>query len=506
MTMPKQIKLEHASAGSPAARARPSRRAIGGARGVCVLLAVVLAGCMTPPEVVPTPARAPASVGIPAASSATALAADWWTGLGDPTLTRLIETALAGSPGLRVVQARLARAQAGVEATRADAGPTLGASASGTRQRFSENGLVPGALAGATRWVGAVQASAAWEIDFFGRHEVALRSALGAEQAAAAEVQAARVLLASDVARVYVRLAGLLEQRALMQRVLAQRAAVQALVRQRVDAGLDTAFEQRTAEGAPPSVRRQIEALEGEAQQARHALAALTAQPPDAVAGLAPRLADLRIVEVPEHLPADLLARRADIHAARWRVESAVQDVASARADFLPNVNLSALVGLSALGLDRVLRAGSRQYAVGPAINLPIFDAGRLRARLSGRAADLDAAIEAYNQAMVEAVHDVVDQISLLQSVARQRTEQDAALGAARSALDVARDRHRAGLVNRLAVLAGESAVLERQATALELEVRGADARLALIRALGGGYTAPAAPVPASASAPVAAR
>ena len=519
MYMPKQLKLEQVSARirpagvvgrSPRGTGRavptvPSASSVAATVAMCAAL-MTLAGCMTPPAVAPVVLRAPSSVGVPPAVVAPPIAADWWIGFGDARLTQLIDTALSGTPSLKVVQARLAVAQAGVDAARADAGPSLGANAGATRQRFSANGLVPGALAGATRWVGSAQAVASWEIDFFGRHEAALQAALGTEQAAAAEVQAARVLLSSDIARAYVRLATLLEQRALAQRTLAQREAVLTLVRQRVAAGLDTALELRQAEGALPAVRRQMEALDGQAQQGRHALAALTAQPPESLAGLAPRLADLRIVEVPEVLPADLLARRADIHAARWRVEAAVQDVASARADFHPNVNLSALVGLSSLGLDRLLRAGSRQYSVGPAVHLPIFDAGRLRARLSGRTAELDGAIESYHQTMVDAVRDVVDQVSQLQSVARQRAEQAAALRSARSALDVSNERHRAGLVTRLSVLAGESAVLEQQGIGLDLEARAMDARLALIRALGGGYAAsavPSSPVPAAAPAAV---
>jgi len=89
-------------------------------------------------------------------------------------------------------------------------------------------------------------------------------------------------------------------------------------------------------------------------------------------------------VAVPDVVPADLIGRRADLVAARWRVESAVGDVAAQRAQFYPNINLSAFVGISSSGLDRLLRAGSEQYGVGPAIRLPIFDSGRLRAGLKG--------------------------------------------------------------------------------------------------------------------------
>jgi outer membrane protein TolC len=125
------------------------------------------------------------------------------------------------------------------------------------------------------------------------------------------------------------------------------------------------------------------------------------------------------MVSLPEALPADLLGRRADISAARWRIEAATRDVDAARAQFYPNINITAFVGLSSVGLDRVLRSGSEQYGAGPAIHLPIFDAGRLRANLRGKASDLDLAIESYNGTVVDAVHDVADQLGSLQSLER---------------------------------------------------------------------------------------
>jgi outer membrane protein TolC len=128
----------------------------------------------------------------------------------------------------------------------------------------------------------------------------------------------------------------------------------------------------------------------------------------------------VRAVPLPEQVPADLLGRRADIVAARWRVEAATGDVAAAKAQFYPNINLVAFVGLSTLGLDRLLARGQPQYGIGPAIRLPIFDSGRLRANLSGRTADLDAAIASYNGSVVDAVHDVADQISSTRSLERQ--------------------------------------------------------------------------------------
>ena len=216
------------------------------------------------------------------------------------------------------------------------------------------------------------------------------------------------------------------------------------------------------------------------------------ALPPDAFAALTPQLRAVRAVPVPVVVPADLLGRRADIVAARWRVEAASHDVASARAQFYPNVNLTAFVGLSSIGLDRLVRAGSEQYGIGPAIRLPIFDAGRLRANLGSKTADLDAAIQTYNGSVIDAVHDVADQISSTRSVERQQREQAASLSSAEAAYDLATQRYRAGLATYLTVLNAETNVFVQRRLTVDLRARVIDSQVLLVRALGGGYAAPA--------------
>jgi outer membrane protein TolC len=135
---------------------------------------------------------------------------------------------------------------------------------------------------------------------------------------------------------------------------------------------------------------------------------------------------------------------------------------------------------------------GSEQWGVGPAVRLPIFDAGRLRANYRGRTADLDAAVESYNNAVLEAFHEAGDAVASVQSVARQQAEQVQAERAAEGAYDIAVQRYRAGLGTFLDVLAAETAVLAQRRLGVDLAARALDARVALYRALGGGYSAAA--------------
>src|SRR5690349_761630 len=228
---------------------------------VASVLVLALAGCASTDGIASNAKLvAPATLG--AAPAAASVAAEWWRGFDDPVLDDLIARATAGNPSLRVAAARTARASANVAAADAARAPLVTGSLDATRQRFSENSLYPPPLAGSVQNTATAQLNGSWELDFFGRNRAQLESAIGSERAAVADADAARVLLAVNVARSYVQLARLLEQRAVLDRVLAQRDEVFSLTRQRVDAGLDTNVELRQSEGFLPETRQQIEATD----------------------------------------------------------------------------------------------------------------------------------------------------------------------------------------------------------------------------------------------------
>lgn len=462
-----------------------------GSRWVLSVVAVlVLTACASSAGIAPsTPAIEPTELGLSDATvaSASQVNEQWWAAWGDAQLSDLMTHALKLHPTLQVAQARLARAGAAVMGEEAGSGPKLGLNADATRQHFSANSIYPAPLGGSTRTLANAQLAGSWEIDFFGRHGAALEAAVGTQRAAEADLAAARNLLTSQIAQSYVQLGRLLAQKSVAERALKQREQMLALIRQRVDAGLDTQVELRQGEGALPEARLQIEQIGEQVALARHALAALAAVSPDSLAQFEPALPDARQVLLPTVLPADLLGRRPDVAAARWRIEAATQGVKAAKAQFYPNVNLTAFAGLASIGLGKLVEAGSRQYGVGPAIHLPIFDAGSLRANLTARSVDVDAAVAAYNGAVVEAVRDTADQLTSLQSLARQRVAQTQAQAAAESAYDLAQQRYGAGLSGYLTLLGAESAVLAQQRQAVDLQARVLSTQVNLIRALGGG-------------------
>jgi len=477
--------------------ARASRSLALAAAAVALL---ALGACADMSGIAPSQARMrdTASLNLSPAPGVPAVDAQWWKAFGDPQLDALVAQALADSPSLRIAQARLARANAVTEVANAATRPQLNAGLDITHQRYTANGAVPPPLAGDIRDTGTLQLSTSWEIDFFGKNRAALDAALGAARAAAADAQAAQVLLAANVARQWFQLARINDQLTVARRTLAQRQETLNLVRDRVNAGLDTRLELRQAEGALPEARQQIESLGEQAALAQNALSALVGELPrqDRPAGRTPpAMAAIKAIANADVIPADLLGRRADVAAARWRVEAAGKDVDSAKAQFYPNINLVAFAGFSSIGLGRLLDSGSLQWGVGPALRLPVFDGGRIRANLRGKNADLDAAIESYNAAVLEAVREVADQLASRGAIARQQAEQRAAQEAAEGAYEIAVQRYRAGLGNYLNVLTAENSVLAQRRLAVDLAARALDTQVGLARALGGGWQGETAPV-----------
>ncbi len=455
---------------------------------LCVTAALLSACASSGTDKQPLAITQPQALGLSQATSTQI--PDGWQSLGDPVLDQLIVQALQNQPSLAVAQARVSRMLALAGVAESSSSPQGSLNADLTRQRYSENGLYPKPIAGNIYSSGNVQFGVSWTPDLFGQHTAEIASALNQVQAVQADAAAAALSLAAQVSRGYIALARLGSQREWAQRAVAQRQHLFSLTADRVNAGLDSQLEQRQAEGAMLEAQAQAEAVDEQIELVRHQLAALTGQGPNAYATLMPRVDQLKLEPLPYMLGVDLLGRRADVAAARWRVEGATQDVKVAQTQFYPNVSLGAFAGVNAIGLDQLFDNGSRQVGIMPAVRLPLFDGGRLRAQLKGKQGDLDVAIASYNGLVLDAVKEASDAISASQSLARQHTDQTRSLASAEAAYRIQRDRFEAGMSNQLALLNAESALLAQQRARTDVRARELDNRVALMKSLGGGWRA----------------
>jgi NodT family efflux transporter outer membrane factor (OMF) lipoprotein len=478
--------------------------------GTLLLMAVLAQACVAIPEHDAAPMPTPESfhlepdfkdaLATPAFKSGNWQQADWWRQFGDAQLNRLMDKALAENPDIRIAAARVRLAQQMAAFVHAGNQPQVAADASVTRERFSKNYIFPPYIAADPQIQGQIALNASLDLDFWGRNRDLYRARLSDAQAAAADQAETRLVISAALAQAYFHLQGSQARRAVAHAALLQREDFARLVRLRADNGLENLVAVKQAEADVARERANLVALERDIEAGKRMLAALTGGGPNDTSDL---LAVTPIPDaalpLPAMLPMDLLARRPDVTAARWRVEAAARQVGVAKAGFYPNINLIADVGVQSLGLSQLLTPESIFSTFGPAIHLPIFGGGSLRANLGARYAEYDIAVEQYHRALVNAAHNVADQLAAVRSLDQEQTHQAQALRDSEEAFRIARLRYQKGVSDYLVVLQVERDLLQQRDINTQLDEARRQAVLALIKALGGGYIASELP-PAQAS------
>ncbi|SOE75155.1 efflux transporter, outer membrane factor (OMF) lipoprotein, NodT family [Burkholderia sp. OK233] len=416
-------------------------------------------------------------------------AAGWADQFGDAQLKALLEEALKGSPTIAQARARIAGAQAYAETAKASTMPRVDANYSLTRQQFSGTAQVPPPYAGSWQTQNSGLLSASYDLDLWGKNREALKAAVSQVQASEADAEVVKLTLTTAVARTYNQLARLYVLHDIAQQEVERREQTDRITAGRIATGLDTEVERKTAQANLATARSALAALDGSILTTRYQLAALMGEGPDRGLSIArPSLGVGDEVRLPDNLPADLVSRRPDIVAARWRVDAITHEVKEAKAEFYPDINLSAAIGLDAFGFGRFLTAASRTGSAGAAIHLPIFDAGALRAQLKGRYADFDDAVATYNQTLISALSGVATQLAQIRSSDVQLGDAQAAQQAAREADDLAITQYKGGLTNQLTVLNADMNTLQADQAVANLLMDRRDQQIALASALGGGY------------------
>src|SRR3569833_1059457 len=463
-----------------------------------LLIGTSLAGCVSTPSTTPSEmALKPDTLGL-STDPAPQVADRWWTAFGDPQLDALVDKALTGSPTLAAALARVRAAQSQLAESRAATYPQVTGDGQVVRERLSKDYIIPPPFGGSTQWVGTLQANLSWSLDLFGKQQAQIDRAQATAHAAALDATAARLLLAGNVTQAYIALDRAYLLIDVAQEAVRRQEGVLTLTSGRVKAGLDATASEQQARARAASARQDLIRAQAVRELAVHQSAPLIGRGADAYDVAQPQLSQAAL-ELPATLPADLLARRADIAAAQARIEAATQGREVARKAYYPDINLIALAGTAALGLGPLFSAGALQYGAGAAIHLPIFDAGKLDAELARSTADLDQSVADYNETVLAAVKQTADAVTEIQSLQNQAGEQRAALAAAQSAFALAQQRYRSGLSPQLNVLDAENLLITQRRNAAALTADTASARVSLLMAIGGGFT-PEQPSTASTS------
>lgn len=414
----------------------------------------------------------------------------WWKDVKDEQLAALIKEGLAGASDMRVAGARFARARAMVGEANAALLPSVNIGGSVMGMKSSYNSLLPGnAVPHGWKDMGEVALDGNWTLDFWGKNKAALHSAEAQAKAAEAEAQEARLIVSTGIAASYTDLASLYKERDAAADARTVRGKTADLMAKRQGEGLENEGAVAHAHAGKEQAEAELAAIDEQIAITRNRIAALMGVGPDR--GLSIKRPTLPIDQsfgLPTNLPAELLGRRPDVVASRYRVEAAAKGIDRAEAGFYPNVNLMALIGFQSLGLSNLLLSGSHFGVAGPAVSLPIFDGGRLRAEYRAAEADYSEAVASYDSTLTQALREVADAVAGRQALSERLGRSRAAEANARKAWTIASNRYRGGLGTYLDVLSAEDALIQSRRAVALLEARAFTLDVALIRALGGGY------------------
>jgi multidrug efflux system outer membrane protein len=459
-------------------------------RASVLAAALSMSGCVGLPSK-PRPAALPTQAPLSdyAGEHGTWPAPDWWKRYHDATLDQLIDMALKSSPTLAAARARFDSARQSVRIAGAVSGAHIDAVADADRQRLSDNGVFPPRLLG-FYWYDLYDLGlqASYTFDWWGKQRDAVEAAMDEAHAARAERSAAALMLATSVADAYF------GWQADQSRLTLARERETTLLREagitasRIHAELESADQMHRADSGVAAVREQIAGLEGSARLRVVAIAALvgssaadlpafTAKPLPAIDGA-----------LPDDVGIDLLARRADITASRWRVEAAEKNRDSARAEFYPDISINALLGVQSIDIGNLLNYGSRVPQVAAAVHLPIFDEGRLKARYGAAQVGIDSAVASYRETLVDAARDVATQAATRAQIAAQRAQRVIEVDAAQRLRASAAARVRQGVDDSRTELTATDSWIEQRDALLQLDAQALSTDIGLQRALGGGY------------------
>ena len=418
----------------------------------------------------------------------------WWKIFADSELDGLIEQVNVSNQSLKVSEARYRQAQALVQSARASYLPTISANASSTRSRSGSARSAGGNDIATNHNLGL---SAGWELDVWGRIRRTVESNDANAQASAADLEAARLSLQSELAASYFQLRVNDAQKQLFDDTITAYEKSLELTRNRYTVGVVGKVDVVQAETQLLSARAQAIDLGVQRAQLEHAIAVLIGKPPTgfSIANIESNVSanvDWKVVlpTFPVGLPSTLLERRPDIAAAERRAASANAQIGVAKAAYFPTLSLSASGGFSSSTLANWISAPNRFWSLGPSLAETLFDFGKRGALSDQAVAVYDQAVATYRLTVLDAFQDVEDNVAALRILEQEATVQAEAVRAARESVALTINQYKAGTISYLSVVTVQTALLSNERTSVGLLGRRLSATVGLVRALGGGWSA----------------
>ena len=453
----------------------------------------LLGGCTVGPNYVRPKADVPADYKESndwkvAQPSAEAIKGKWWEVYRDSQLNSLEEKIDVSNQSLKSAQAQFLQARAAVRISRSFQFPTVTASPSIARERFSQNR--PLAISENTQTFNDFQVpgiDASYELDVWGRVRRTVEQSRSQAQASAADLASVSLSLHAELAMDYFELRGLDAQKQLLDSTVESFQKALELTQTRFNGGLASAVDVAQAQTQLETARAQSIDVEVQRAAFEHAIAVLTGQPPSTFS-LAQFPLDTPPPAIPPGLPSDLLERRPDVSAAERRMQAANAQVGIARAAYFPLITLTGQGGFESIAAGTLFQGPSGLWAVGGTALETLFDAGRRRGTSEQAKAAYDQSIDNYRQTVLTAFQEVEDNMAALRILQNEAQTEEVAVDAAKHSVELSITRYKGGVTNYLEVTTAQAAALTDEVTALTILTRRMTASVLLIKAIGGGW------------------
>jgi len=461
-------------------------------RGAAILAIALFGGCAVGPDYERPDAEVPqaykeAGAWKLAQPQDEASRGKWWELFKDPQLGALLEQVEISNQNVLASEAQFRRARSLLAASRAGYFPTVTADASIVRSR-SPSGPVGGTTAGRIITNRSATLDAGWELDLWGRVRRTVESNEANAQASAADLAAARLSAQAALASNYFLLRVLDAQKRILDDNVAALQRSLDLTKNRYAAGVAAKVDLVQAETQLKSTL--ADAIDTGVQRAQleHAIAILIGKPPAAFS-LPPTPLAVTMPAIPPALPSALLERRPDIAAAERTVAAANAQIGVAKAAYFPAFSLSGSLGSRAADASQWFTVPSRFWSIGPALSLPLFDAGLRRAQTDQAIAAYDATVAEYRQAVLTGFQEVEDNLAALRILEEEAKVQEDAVRAARESVILTTNQYKAGTVSFLNVAVVQASQLNNERAAMVTLGRRLVAAVTLVKALGGGWS-----------------
>ena len=416
---------------------------------------------------------------------------DWWMVFDDPYLTWVVKGVLDANPTLHAAEMRAKAALNEAFQVRSSLFPQVNADAGFNWQHLSKDNLyrIPPSFLPAVIYQLTLAVDLTYEFDLWGKNRKRYAAALGQVRTDIAETAMVKLHLSVTTAQTYFRLQTGLEKRAVLCELKCAHKKLYDLEQARFDSGLDDLRRSKQRAAQIKRVDEEIASNEEQIALAKHYLGTLMGTgPTEELNELRPKSSYDDRFPLPEHLSMDLLARRPDIVARVWQVEKMAYMIGVAKTLFYPDLNLRLMGGLESLSWRKFFDHESLAGSFNPAIHLPIFVGGRLRANLDARVADFEQAVYEYNHTLLHAAQDVSDRITELTASAKRLEDQLSIEDDLEMVYDLDYIRYRSGLDNRLSLLDSEVELLQARLKKVDYSGDRLKSVANLIKSLGGGY------------------